>query len=69
MSKNSHYLIMFYVLCITQEEYILFIGWLIGLWCLTPLLTKYFSYIVVVSFICGGNRNARRKPSTCRKSL
>ena len=28
-----------------------------------------FSYIVVVSFIDGGNRNTWRKPSTCRKSL
>jgi hypothetical protein len=30
---------------------------------------QYFSYIVVVSFIGGGNRSAGRKPSTCRKSL
>ena len=30
---------------------------------------KYFSYIVVVSFIGGGNRNTKRKPSTGRKSL
>ena len=26
-------------------------------------------YIVMVSFIGGGNQSARRKPSTCRKSL
>jgi hypothetical protein len=30
---------------------------------------QYFSYIVVVSFIGGGNRSTRRKPQTCRKSL
>ena len=30
---------------------------------------QYFSYIVVVSFISGGNRRIRRKPPTCRKSL
>jgi hypothetical protein len=34
------------------------------LWCLMP--QQYFSYIMVVSFIGGGNQ---RKPSTCRKSL
>ena len=30
---------------------------------------KYFSYIVAVSFIDGGNLSTQRKPSTCRKSL
>ena len=30
---------------------------------------QYFSYIVVVSFIGGGNWRNRRKPLTCRKSL
>jgi hypothetical protein len=40
----------------------------VELWCLTPL-QKYFSYFVAVSFIGGGNRSTRRKPSTCRKSL
>jgi len=30
---------------------------------------SHFSYIVVVSFIGGGNRITRRKPTTCRKSL
>jgi len=43
-------------------------GWLVGLWCLMPL-QLYFSYIVSVSFIGGGNRSNRRKPPTCRKSL
>jgi hypothetical protein len=30
---------------------------------------KYFSYIVVVSFIGGRNRSTKRKPPTGRKSL
>jgi len=30
---------------------------------------KYFSYIVVVSFIGGRNRSTQRKPPTCRKLL
>jgi hypothetical protein len=29
---------------------------------------QYFSYIVAVSFIGGGNRRTQRKPPTCRKS-
>jgi hypothetical protein len=32
-------------------------------------LKKYFSYIVSVCFIGGGNRSTRRKPLTCHKSL
>ena len=28
---------------------------------------QYFSYIVAVSFIGGGNLNARRKPLNCHK--
>ena len=34
-----------------------------------PHFQQYFSYIVAVSFIDGGNRSTRRKPLTCRKSL
>jgi hypothetical protein len=30
---------------------------------------QYFSYIVAVSFIGGGNWWTRKKPLTCRKSL
>jgi len=30
---------------------------------------QYFSYIVAVNFIGGGNRRIRRKPPTCLKSL
>ena len=30
---------------------------------------QYFSFILAVSFIGGGNRTTRRKPPTCRKSL
>ena len=37
----------------------------LGLWCLMP----YFSYILAVSFIGGGNQSTWRKPPTCRKSL
>jgi hypothetical protein len=33
------------------------------------IFQQYFSYIVVVSFIGGGNRSTWRKPPTCRKSL
>jgi hypothetical protein len=32
-------------------------------------IPEYFSYIVAVSFIGGGNRSTRRKPQTCHKSL
>ena len=38
------------------------------LWC-SRHLQPYFSYIVAVTFIDGGNRSIRRKPPTCRKSL
>jgi len=34
-----------------------------------PLSTIFQLYITAVSFIGGGNRRTRRKPSTCRKSL
>ena len=46
-----------------------FIG--LGLWRLTPLSTLFqlYRYIVAVSVIGGGNRNTRKKPPTCRKSL
>jgi hypothetical protein len=30
---------------------------------------KYSNYIAAASFIGGGKRTSRRKPSTCRKSL
>ena len=33
------------------------------------MVQHYFSYIVAVNFIGGGNRRAQRKPPTCRKSL
>jgi hypothetical protein len=39
----------------------------LGLWSLTPFSTV--DHIVVVSFIGGGNRSARRKSPICRKSL
>jgi hypothetical protein len=41
-------------------------GWEYGIW---RHFQQYFSYIVTVSFIGGGNWSTRRKPLTCRKSL
>ena len=35
----------------------------------TSTLQQYFSYINAVSFIGGGNKSTRRKPSTHRKAL
>jgi len=32
-------------------------------------MQQYFSYIVAVSFIGGGNQSTQRKPPTYRKSL
>ena len=40
------------------------------IWFLVFNATKqYFNYIMVVSFIGGGNLSTRRKPPTCHKSL
>ena len=36
-----------------------------GLWCLTPLSTFFFSYIVAVSLIDGANWSPGRKPPNC----
>jgi len=36
---------------------------------LSTIFQLYFSYIVVVSFIGGGNQSTRGKPPTCHKSL
>jgi len=42
----------------------------LGLWCLTSFSTIFqLPYIVVVSFIGGGNQSTRRNPPTCRKSM
>ena len=38
-------------------------------WVRVRILQQYFSYIVAVSFIGGGNHNTQRKPPTCRMSL
>ena len=39
-----------------------------GLWYLRHF-QQYYSYIVAVCFIGGGNQSTQRKPLTCRKSL
>ena len=39
-----------------------------GYWCLT-LHQQYFSYIVVVSFIGGGNQSTQTKPTTYHKCI
>jgi len=39
-----------------------------GYVCLTRC-QQYISYIVVISFIDGGNQSTWRKPSTCSKAL
>jgi hypothetical protein len=44
----------YYTLCVEQN---------------TVNFQQYFSFIVAVSCIGGGNRRFRRKPPTCRKSL
>jgi hypothetical protein len=44
------------------------IGLGLGSWCLMPLST-IFQFIMVVSFIGGGNRSTPKKPLTFRKSL
>jgi hypothetical protein len=40
-----------------------------GVLLLNVTLNNFHSYIVVVSFIGGGNRSTWRKPPTCRKTL
>jgi hypothetical protein len=42
------------------------IGWFYGV---ERHFEQFFSYIVEVSFIAGGNQKTQRKPPTCRKSL
>ena len=73
-TKSGRQLSLSIILTETVYKAIIFIlvlcelDYVCGLWSLTPL-SKYFSYIVVFSFIGGGNRCTRRKPSTCRKSM
>jgi hypothetical protein len=43
---------------------------ILGFWFIYIIVfQQYFSFIVAVSFIGGGNRSTRRKPPTCRRSL
>ena len=45
-------------------------GWFsLVLWMAFNATFFYFSYIMEISFISGGNPNTRRKQPTCRKSL
>ena len=41
----------------------------LGLFRVLSHFQQYFSYIVSVSFIGGGNQSTQRKPPICRKSL
>ena len=44
--------------------------WLLSITCLLfGHFQQYFSYIMAVNFIGGGNRSTLRKPPTCHKSL
>ena len=53
--------------CPVNNFNIILFGWLYG--ALKRHFQQYFSYIVAVNFIGGGNRNTQKKPPTCRKSL
>jgi len=50
---------------IYDEIYMLGIGFMV----FKATFKKYFSYIVAVNVIDGGNQSTWRKPPTCRKSL
>jgi hypothetical protein len=64
----SQYVSILGIVWVSQYVSILGIVWL-ALWCLMPLSTLSYLYIVVVSFTGEGNRSTQRKPPTCRKSL
>jgi hypothetical protein len=51
-----------------KTDIIVFIYMGLGLWCLMQL-SKYFSYIMAVSFIGAGNRNTWRKPLTSQTNF
>ena len=73
MSSFHSYLLQqgLWVYNITLFQYILmtasFIDWVVG-WFYRHF-KQYFSYILAVSFICGGNQSARIRPPTCSKLL
>jgi hypothetical protein len=54
---------------ITGRNYNHRLQWLVVGYGIYITLSKYFSYIVVVSFIGGGKQSTWRKPPTCRKAL
>jgi hypothetical protein len=49
-----------------EEEQVTLMFWFYGI---LRHFQQYFSYIMAVSFIGGGNQRTRRKPPTCRKLL
>ena len=49
-----------------SSSYKLWFGLVYGVEC---HFQQYFSYIMAVNFIGGGNWSTRRKPLSCRKSL
>jgi len=54
----------FAIHCISDAVYCLFVCLFDGV---QHHFQQYFSYIVALSVIGGGNRRTRRKPPTCRK--
>jgi hypothetical protein len=63
--KNLYYFLWIYMVIVSTIN-IIFLCLFDGV---LHHFQQYFSYIVAVSFIGGGNRSTQRKPPTCRKSL
>ena len=62
--RSSTWALVWSVVCIYLPlEHVLCFP-LFGFWCLMPLSTKYFSYIVAVSFIGGGSKPEYREKTT-----
>jgi len=64
LDKGEVYNIMSYSLSVNCDN----VGGFLQVFRFPPTI-KYFSYIMLVSYIDGGNRSIRRAPPTCRKSL
>ena len=63
---RQKFLDIYWTLKLSLEQWNMFVCLLDGVY---RHFRQYFSYIVAVSFIGGGNWRTQRKPSTCRKSL